>query len=142
MRRRLTSFGTTILMLGSNSPFMSMIEATPIDATDCTALLTHPRRRTLLTHLNDGEQRTIETLVTQISETEETAGAEDDQYSTASAENREQIHVSLVHNHLPRLADNDCVEYDAVTGTVQLTDVGKSLVESTLFASIARSTPT
>ncbi|AFZ74847.1 DUF7344 domain-containing protein [Natronobacterium gregoryi] len=81
------------------------------------SLLAKEKRRYLLYQLAEDETAHIEDLVTQVA-------AWDDTVSTGqiSSETRQQTYVSLVHNHLPRLADYDIIDYDLRSGDIVLAD--------------------
>ncbi|NGM69117.1 hypothetical protein G6M89_08870 [Natronolimnobius sp. AArcel1] len=81
------------------------------------SLLSESKRRYLLYLLAETRNGNIEDLITQISawEYDQHAGAID-------KETRQRVYVSLVHNHLPRLADYDIVEYDLRSGDIVLED--------------------
>lgn len=79
-------------------------------------VLSHPRRRfvldTLLTVETPVEMRT---LATELVEWEASAPDRSDN-------DREAVEISLVHNHLPRMAAADFIEYDATERTITLAD--------------------
>lgn len=79
------------------------------------SLLAESERRYVLYQLANREQAHIEDLVTQVAawEREEPADAID-------RETRQYVYVSLVHNHLPRLADYDIIDYDLRSGDIVL----------------------
>ena len=77
--------------------------------TECYDVLRHPRRLRLLEVLGTYRTRlTLEELTTELVERESL------EVSTGQA--RHDVRVSLVHNHLPRLAEYDILEWDAETG--------------------------
>lgn len=76
-------------------------------------LLSESRRRHLLYHFLENDWANVETLSRQITAWE--AGV---QLREVDDDDREQVAVSLVHNHLPRLADHDVLEYDPRNGDV------------------------
>lgn len=79
------------------------------------SLLAKSERRFLLYQLVDDERANIEDLVTQV------AAWELDAHRTAiDKETRQRVYVSLVHNHLPRLADYDIIDYDLRSGDIVL----------------------
>ncbi|WP_255194220.1 DUF7344 domain-containing protein [Natronobeatus ordinarius] len=84
---------------------------TDIDA--IYTLLGTSRRRYLLYQLLEREYGNVEELSLQIAawEAETSMDAVDE-------ERRQRVYVSLVHNHLPRLADHDVVDYDLRSGDV------------------------
>lgn len=77
-------------------------------------LLSDARRRGVLYALEQNERTTLDTLAERIARWEQKAGR-----TTAAADD---VRTSLVHAHLPRLADADVIEFDPATGTVELTD--------------------
>lgn len=74
------------------------------------ALLTEKRRRYALYHLNDAETRTVtlDELADQIVTWEDRW----ERNESAKAERRANTRVTLHHNHLPKLADADLIDYD------------------------------
>ena len=89
-------------MVGSNSPPTNEL----FDA------LSSDRRRRVLTILQQTEQITTEELSRRV------ADLEVDDGGSGVSPDREEVSVSLVHNHLPRLSDISLVAYDAHDGTV------------------------
>ncbi|RQG93845.1 DUF7344 domain-containing protein [Natrarchaeobius chitinivorans] len=84
---------------------------------DACSLLAESERRYLLYLLAEDRDANIEDLVPQITTWEtEAPGTEVDK------ETRQRIYVSLVHNHLPRLADYDIIDYDLRSGDVVLAE--------------------
>ena len=79
-------------------------------------LLSDSRRRYLLYALSESGRHTVDELARRLLERERTgltnAGA-------GSESKRERIVTELVHNHLPRLADHDVVDYCADRETVE-----------------------
>ena len=93
---------------------MNRSSGTPMDVP--YRLLGDRHRRYLLYQLQNTGQGTVESLASRIATVDpETA---DGDLETA----RQQIYVSLVHNHLPRLADHGVLEYDLRSGDVVLSD--------------------
>ena len=76
---------------------------------ECYDVLRHPRRLRILEIL--GSHRTRLSLTELTTEIVESEGV-----SAANGKARHEVRVSLVHNHLPRLADYDIVDWDAETG--------------------------
>lgn len=89
-------------------------------------LLAEPARRYLLYLLAEEDHANLETLVPQIA-----AWKAGEPVERVDEETRRTLHVSLVHNHLPRLADHDVIEYDLRSGDVVRAD-GFSDLESLL----------
>lgn len=81
------------------------------------SLLAESERRYLLYQLAEREEVHIEDLVTQVA-----AWERREPESTIDRETRQRVYVSLVHNHLPRLADYDIVDYDLRSGDIVLTE--------------------
>ncbi|OVE83121.1 DUF7344 domain-containing protein [Natronolimnobius baerhuensis] len=79
------------------------------------SLLSESKRRYLLYLLAETQEGNIENLITQI-----TAWEYDQQATDINKETRQRVYVSLVHNHLPRLADYDIVDYDLRSGDIVL----------------------
>lgn len=76
-------------------------------------LLANSRRRYLLYHFLENDWATVEALSRRIA-----AWEADVQVQEIDDDDREWVAVSLVHNHLPRLADHDVLEYDPRNGDV------------------------
>lgn len=88
--------------------------------------LSHPRRRSILYYLQDCEVATVDELAEQI------VAWETDSWPGKIAEDRrERVASDLIHNHLPKLADTQFVEYDPRSLTVAYTDP-PLLLEQTL----------
>lgn len=82
--------------------------------TECYDVLRHPRRLRILEVLGTYRARlSLATLTTEIVERETV--------DVSNGQARHDVRVSLVHNHLPRLAEYDIVEFDTETG-VELVD--------------------
>ena len=78
-------------------------------------LLAAPRRRYLLWHLSRRESTTVEEAAARIAAWE--AGVSADE---VAQELYDRVRLSLVHSHLPRLADHAVVDYDRASGEVEL----------------------
>ncbi|WP_290814883.1 hypothetical protein [Halovivax sp.] len=78
---------------------------------DLFAVLSSPHRRAACYHLLDAESTTVDALADEIRRRECREG--DDRTDPLTDPS-----VTLVHNHLPRLADHWLVEYDDETGAV------------------------
>lgn len=90
-------------------------------------LLAEPRRRFLLYQLADGDGRaSLDDLAVRIAAWEREVPVE-----VVDEEAEQFVYVSMVHNHLPRLADYDVVEYDLRSDEVVLAE-GFSDLESLL----------
>ncbi|WP_312909593.1 DUF7344 domain-containing protein [Natronosalvus caseinilyticus] len=85
-------------------------------------ILANPRRRRLLTTLTERGQDTVEGLAEAVARRE---CLPDDAEDRRRA--RRDVHVSLVHVHLPMLADHGLVEYDRGEGDVVLLEGAESL---------------
>lgn len=95
----------------------------PDDGFDAVCrLLRSQRRRHLLSLLFEREVSTVEQLGRQVA-VRECGGPN----ATVDAADRRAVTISLVHNHLPRLADHGLLEYDARSGDVVLTPGGHAL---------------
>ncbi len=80
-------------------------------------LLGESRRRYLLYQLLDEPCVTIDDLATQI-----VAWERGQSTDAVDEETHQRVCISLVHVHLPMLADHGVVEYDLRSGDVVLTD--------------------
>lgn len=81
------------------------------------SLLAESERRYLLYQLAENRRGNLEEIVSRIAAWER----EDDDRSLDS-DHRQRVYVSLAHNHLPRLADYDIIDYDLRSGDVVLKD--------------------
>lgn len=104
----------------ANGPVSKGIDpGIPFD-TICS-LLMDGRRRTLLACLHGLDRPvSIDELAAAV------AGAERREGTTPGE--RDRVHRSLYHVHLPKLAAHDVVSYDRDRGTVELTGSGESLL--------------
>ncbi|GAB3029420.1 DUF7344 domain-containing protein [Natronobiforma cellulositropha] len=99
---------------------------TPTDDADRASLETvhqlfgSARRRYLLRRLADERVLSFDQLSQEIAEQE----SESDETST---EARKEVEISLVHNHVPRLADHGFLEYDSRSGDIVLSERGETL---------------
>ena len=81
---------------------------------ECYDVLRHPRRIRVLAVLGTHRTRlSLADLTTEIVDRESP--------DVPTGQARHEVRISLVHNHLPRLAEYDLVEYDTETG-VELVD--------------------
>ncbi|MCU4743941.1 hypothetical protein OB955_17100 [Halobacteria archaeon AArc-m2/3/4] len=96
---------------------METTEQRTLDLDTVQSLLGQSQRRYLLYHLMENDCGNVEELSLQIA-----AWEHDESVETVDEDAREQVVISLVHNHLPRLADYDVVEYDLRSGDIVLTD--------------------
>lgn len=94
---------------------MSPTNASRMEAA-CT-LLSESERRFLLYELADNRTANLEDLVDQIA-----AWELDVSVHALDKETRQRVYVTLVHNHLPRLADYDIIEYDLRSGDIVLAE--------------------
>ncbi|RQH00494.1 DUF7344 domain-containing protein [Natrarchaeobius oligotrophus] len=94
---------------------MDQRSATRMEA--ACSLLSESERRYLLYLLADERSANLEDLVRQIA-----AWERGDPASTIDKDGRQHVYVTLVHNHLPRLADYDIVDYDLRSGEIVLTE--------------------
>lgn len=86
--------------------------------------LSAAHRRRLLYYLGTTEESTVEELASVLSGWEVTMTGK--MYTAAD---RSAIHVELLHNHLPRLADADLIDYDVEAGTVRLAPLHPRVTE-------------
>ncbi|WP_265108804.1 DUF7344 domain-containing protein [Halosolutus halophilus] len=95
---------------------MTYPEPTALDPETACALLADSRRQLVLSHLDPGERATVTELVDEIAAWERT-----EQSDAGDPIDRRRIEISLVHKHLPRLADHDVVDYRPESNEVVLT---------------------
>ena len=78
-------------------------------------LISAPRRRSLLYHLKDRSENetTLDDIVDRVYEREKAIPARE------TPQSRDQVGVSLAHNHLPRLDDLGILSYEAENNTVE-----------------------
>lgn len=94
-----------------------MSETKSIDLDATFSLLADSRRRYLLYHLLESEYVTVEKLSLRIAAWEQEIPSR-----AVSEDDRVDVAISLIHNHLPRLAERNVVDYDARSGDVVLAD--------------------
>ncbi|MEY7849439.1 hypothetical protein AB7C87_09625 [Natrarchaeobius sp. A-rgal3] len=92
---------------------MDRTSATRMEA--ACSLLAESERRYLLYLLAEDRGANIEEFISQVA-----AWELDEPTAAIGKETRQRIYVSLVHNHLPRLADYDIIEYDLRSGDIVL----------------------
>lgn len=80
--------------------------------------LTKSRRRLVLYYLQENDVADVEELATEIAAWEMDVLPDD-----VPIDHREDITRELLHNHLPRLAETKCIEYDRRSGTVRYTEL-------------------
>ncbi|SIR77295.1 DUF7344 domain-containing protein [Natronorubrum thiooxidans] len=76
---------------------------------ECYDVFRHPRRIRLLKILSATQTRLSLTELT-------TALVESEGIDGSNEQTRDDVRISLMHTHLPRLADNDIIEWDTETG--------------------------
>ena len=100
---------------------MSALDRRSLDPDTIYTIVADSQRR----HLLDALQRLRSATVAECAH----VIAKRDHNVTLLDENaRDRIQLSLVHNHLPRLADYDVVDYDAERGEVHVGDAFEELV--------------
>lgn len=87
-------------------------------------LLADSQRRHLLSLLNRTGQEKIEDLARKVA-----AREQDTRLENVSEDAQQQVAISLIHNHLPRLAEHNIVSYDLDSKDVVLMDVVDELEE-------------
>ncbi|QSW98884.1 DUF7344 domain-containing protein [Haloterrigena alkaliphila] len=80
-------------------------------------LLSESRRRYVLYYFLDNDHANIERLAIQIAAWESNTRIDD-----VTEEQTQRVTTSLLHSHIPELADNGIVEYDGRTGDVIVDD--------------------
>lgn len=87
---------------------------TSAELSTCLELVAHERRRRLIQQLRQDTsgKMTIDELATELQEADSIS-------DHGQPPGRKQVTVELHHNHLPKLAAHDVVEYDSETGTIQ-----------------------
>ncbi|ELY49190.1 DUF7344 domain-containing protein [Natronolimnohabitans innermongolicus] len=93
-----------------------------MERADCTLddiyeLLSESRRRYILYYFLDNEHANVEGLSLQIA-----AWELDSTVDVVTEERKQRVTTSLIHSHLPKLADYGLIEYDGRTGDVVATD--------------------
>ncbi|RXK51331.1 DUF7344 domain-containing protein [Halorientalis pallida] len=73
------------------------LDASPADTETALDLLASERRRTVIEHLRAETETTVDDLITA---------------ATDDSADEQDVHVSLVHRHLPKLADADAISYE------------------------------
>lgn len=91
--------------------------------TDDTAhtILSDPQRRHLLRLLKKVGNGTVDELALQIAAREQ--GNEGEYWEKVSEDAHKRVTISLVHKHIPLLADHNIIEYNSKTNEVVLMDV-------------------
>ncbi|WP_306053005.1 DUF7344 domain-containing protein [Natronococcus wangiae] len=95
---------------------MAGTESAKLSPETVRRILSDPCRRRLLSRLNPGERTTVDEVIGLVArERERTLSAVD-------RAARRRIEISLVHNHLPRLADYGVITYAPQESSVVLTN--------------------
>ncbi|MDG5760801.1 hypothetical protein QA600_15805 [Natronococcus sp. A-GB1] len=89
---------------------------TPSRMEAACSLLAESERRYLLYQLAETRRGNLEDVVSEI------AAWERSEDGSIDSEDRQRVYVSLIHNHLPRLADYGIVDYDLRSGDIVLTE--------------------
>lgn len=97
--------------------FDPLAEETDLSLSERLSLLADPHRRAVLERLDRTEDGVeVETLAARIA-----AELSDATLETVDEDEHRRILLALHHNHLPRLADHDLLEYDLDAGLVTAT---------------------
>ncbi|ELY42104.1 DUF7344 domain-containing protein [Natronorubrum sulfidifaciens] len=94
-----------------------MNDATATRMEAACSLLAESERRYLLYELATHRGANLEDVVSQLA-----AWEHDTQPSQVDSERKQRLYISLVHNHLPRLADHGIIEYDLRSGDIVLSN--------------------
>lgn len=86
--------------------------------------LTAIERRRLLYYLLEETESTVEELATVLSGWEATTTG-----TMRTPADRSELRLTLIHNHLPRLAEADLIRYEPQEGTVQLPSMHSKTAE-------------
>jgi DNA-binding transcriptional ArsR family regulator len=87
------------------------------------SLLSNPRRRFILKHLNGIEGSVkLQELAAEVAAWENETDPE-----ALTDKQRKRLYVSLYQTHIPKLEEAGIVEYDGDTGDIRLTDRGSDL---------------
>ncbi|TYL35996.1 hypothetical protein CV102_24915 [Natronococcus pandeyae] len=95
-------------------------QRSPID--ELLSALSHRRRRDVLYALSENEVTDVDSLATTIAAREADLPPEQ-----IDDDEREPVLIDLYHNHLPKLADHNLVEYDSRSGAVRWTPLSDDL---------------
>ncbi|MFC4552821.1 MULTISPECIES: DUF7344 domain-containing protein [Halorussus] len=109
------------------------VETAEAAASRMFAALADDRRRFALYYLREAGSATVEELATVLVGW---LGAREEPTTVTTPGDRRSVQVSLVHAHLPKLAEAGLVDYDEESGTVTLEPLADS-VERTLDRSFA-----
>lgn len=93
--------------------------------------LHHSRRRFILYYLQDNEKATVDELARQIAAREAAIPP-----AEVDADQQKRVATSLVHAHLPKLADEVFIEYDQRSNEIRYTEPPALLEE--VFRLLAR----
>lgn len=98
--------------------------------------LASSQRRRLLYYLLSEEESTVEELATVLSEWEATTTG-----TMNTADQRSGLRLTLVHSHLPILAEADLIDYDSDAGSVEIASL-HHWVEAIIQQSVEAEQPT
>lgn len=85
---------------------------------DLLSLLSERRRRDLLSHLVAVGVTDVETLAPKVAAAQEAVSPDE-----IPPDVRKQVQTTLVHTHLPKLADAGAIEFDPRTGAIRCRDL-------------------
>jgi hypothetical protein len=116
---------TTTQQVGEQSPSVDTSASMELGEDQIYHLLQNERRRNVLRYLHDAEG-----TVSMRDIAEQVAAWENDSTVQAiTSDERQRVYIPLYQSHLPKLDEEDVIEYDQSRGTVRKTDASDVLYE-------------